>query len=80
MFLENPLCMIVKLIGAQIVDRKSMAFCRPERANVAWVDVSEECETDVFADVEFVDEVVPDFGLVFFAGWFWWAVWRADFP
>lgn len=35
--------------------------------DVAWVDVSEECETDVFTDVEFVDEVVPDFGLVFFA-------------
>jgi hypothetical protein len=42
--------------------------------DVARIDVSGEGETDILLNPELVDEFVPDLCLLFFAGWFWWAV------
>jgi hypothetical protein len=42
--------------------------------DIVYVDIGVECETYVLLDPEDVDEFVPKFDLVFFAGWLGWAV------
>ncbi len=42
--------------------------------NVVYVDISQERSTDIFLDVKYVNELVPDGSLLFFAGGLWWAV------
>jgi hypothetical protein len=58
----------------EIDGRLSTRGCERVVLNVVYVDIGVECETDVLLDPEDVNEFVPKFDLVFFAGWLGWAV------
>jgi len=61
--------------GGQVVDGfLATGKCEWVMLDVTRIDVREEGERDVLLDPELLHKVVPDFYLVFCAGWLWWAV------
>jgi hypothetical protein len=52
----------------------STRWCEWVVLDIARIDVSGEGETDILLNPKLIGEFVPDLRLLFFAGWFWWAV------